>query len=115
MVIECAQQAVEYIEPERKNESKALKKMFCAKRVKKDSKPSVETEEESPADIFAKGIQSILDCSKNKNEIECAVAFREDTGKAVLTVYNGTEEPVVPKGFHDIQYINDQGVKKKMV
>ena len=41
------------------------------------------------------------------------MAFREDTGKAVLIVYNGTEEPVVPKGFHDIQYISDQGVKEK--
>jgi hypothetical protein len=42
------------------------------------------------------------------------VAFREDTGKAVMTVDNGINEvPVVPKGFHDIQYISDQGVKEK--
>ena len=87
--------------------------MFCAKRVEKSSEPSVETEEESPDDIFAKGIQSILECSKNKDVVECAVALREDTGKAVLTVYNEIEEPVIPKGFHDIQYIGDQGVKEK--
>ena len=46
--------------------------------------------------------------SKNKHEIECAVAFREDTGKAVLTVDSGTAEPEIPKGFHDTQYISDQ-------
>ena len=46
MLIECVQQQIEYIEPERKNDSKALKRMFCAKRVEKDSKPSGETEEE---------------------------------------------------------------------
>jgi hypothetical protein len=68
----------------------------------------------SPEDIFNKGIQSIADCSKNKDEIECSVVFREDTGKAVLTVDNGIEKvPVVPKGFHDIQYISDQGVREK--
>ena len=56
MLIECVQQQIEYIEPERMNEWKALKRMICAKRVEKDSKPSGETEEESQEDIFNKGI-----------------------------------------------------------
>ena len=64
--------------------------------------------------IFNEGIQSIADCSKNKDEIECSVVFRKDTGKAVLTVDNGIEKaPEVPKGFHDLQYISDQGVNEK--
>jgi len=41
------------------------------------------------------------------------VVFREDTGKAVLAVDNEISEPVVPQGFHDIQYINDLGVREK--
>jgi hypothetical protein len=85
--------------------------MFNAERVKPDS--PYESEEESKEEIFNKGIQSIVDCSENKDDIECSVAFREDTGKAVLTVDNGTAEPIVPKGYHDIQYINDQGVREK--
>ena len=114
MLVEHIQQQLEYIEPERKNETRALRRLFCAKRVKRDSKKSDESDEESKEDIFNKGIQSIVDCSKNKDEIECSVAFREDTGKAVMTVDNGINEvPVVPKGFHDIQYISDQGVKEK--
>ena len=111
MLVECIQQQIEYVEPERKNETKALRRMFNAERVKPDS--PYESEEESKEEIFNKGIQSIVDCSQNKDEIECSVAFREDTGQAVLTVDNGTEEPVVPKGYHDIQYINDKGVREK--
>ena len=47
--------------------------MFCTKRVEKNSKPSGESEEESQEDTFNKSIQSILECSKNKNEIESII------------------------------------------
>ena len=98
----------------KKNETRALGRLFCVKRVKKDSKESDEFEEDSTEDIFNKGIQSIVDCSKNKDEIECFVAFRDDTGNAALTVDNGIEKaPEVPKGFHDIQYISDPGINEK--
>ena len=100
MLVEHIQQQLEYIAPERKNETRALRRLFCAKRVKGDSKKSDESDEESKEDIFNKGIQSIVDCSKNTDEIECSVVFREDTGKAVMTVDNGINEvPVVPKGY----------------
>ena len=81
MLVECIQQQLEHVEPERRNETRALRSLFCAKRVKKDSKKSDESEEVLPEDIFNTGVQSIVDCSKNKDEIECLVAFREDTGK----------------------------------
>jgi hypothetical protein len=114
MLVECIQQQLEYVELERRNETRALRRLFYAKRVKKDSKKSDESEEVSPEDIFNEGIQSIADCSKNKDEIECSVVFREDAGNTVLTVDNGIEQvPVVPKGFYDIQYISDQGVREK--
>ena len=62
MLVECIQQQLEYFEPERKSETRALRRSFCAKRVKKDSKKSDESEEESTEDVFNKGIQSIVDC-----------------------------------------------------
>ena len=38
MLVEHIQQQLEYIAPERKNETRALRRLFCAKRVKRDSK-----------------------------------------------------------------------------
>ena len=79
MLVERILQHLEYVEQERRNETRALGILFCAKRVKKYSKKSDESEEVSLEDIFNKGIQSVVDCSKNKDEIECSVAFREVT------------------------------------
>ena len=43
MSIECVQQQIESIEPEKGDETKAPRRLFCAKRAKKDSKPSDES------------------------------------------------------------------------
>jgi len=69
MIVEHLQQQLEYVEPERKNETRALRRMFAAKRIEKDSKKTKESEAVSLDDIFSNGIQSIVECSENKDEI----------------------------------------------
>ena len=66
MIVEHLQQQLEYVEPERKNETRALRRMFAAKRIEKDSKKTKESEAVSLDDIFSNGIQSIVECSENK-------------------------------------------------
>ena len=62
LLIECVQQQIKCIEPERKDETEDLRRLFYAKRVKKDPTPSDESEEESQEDIFNKGIRSSIEC-----------------------------------------------------
>ena len=46
-------------------------------------------------------------------ETEASIAFSVKTRKAVFLVKSDGGEPEIPKGFKDIQFINDAGVREK--
>ena len=51
--------------------------------------------------------------SGGSEESEASIAFDAKSRKAVFMVVNKEEEPVIPKGFKDIQFISDAGVRAK--
>ena len=51
--------------------------------------------------------------SGDSQESEASIAFDANTRKAVFIVDNKEEEPEIPKGFKDIQFISNAGVREK--
>jgi hypothetical protein len=90
------------------NYKKKLRKCWSAKRTNFSNKFWKNVSGYEPDTTDAKSTNT-----DKESELNGMLVFRENTGKAMLVMENTDGEPYVPKGYKDIQYITDKGVREK--